>query len=180
MRDAIRDGSGQRIRYAERDAIGVEASGDPAGINAELVYLREQHARQTLEHDEDGHHDTTQVARVFLECVDKGVGDLVLTERSYAGGVYSDSVASISRIGTGAYEIQLADPLPSTRIGLADVTLVRAWAPLHFAITQPRPVKVRLITVASADNVQVERLVYDGATWNLEDGDIAILLYAES
>src|SRR5690606_37313671 len=108
VRDAIRDGSGQRIRYAERDAIGVEASGDTAGINAELVYLREQHARQTLEHDEDGHHDTTQVARVFLECVDKGVGDLVLTERSYAGGVYSDSVASISRIGTGAYQIQLA------------------------------------------------------------------------
>ena len=128
MHDPIRDSAGEQKRYAERDAIGVEATGlaHRRGINAELDYLRKQHAAQTLEHDGMGVHDTPQIAAAFIDYDWDITRSLIeVSDRSYLLGNYGSSVAMVTRLTAGIYLVDLATVLETSDLAVMDASMQR-------------------------------------------------------
>ena len=181
MHDAIRTIDGRQVRYAERDPIGVEGPVEThrRGMNAELAYLRDQHAAQTLEHDENGIHRSTRIARIFIDARHNPKANVwETTSRCYARGTYSDGVAEVVKTGVGTFEVQLhVGASPDTHYRISDATARRVGFLLDSNATA---IAVRMGTINSEDNFEVLRYEGPAGSMVLADGDLQFTLYSES
>lgn len=168
MADPIRTAAGDRVRYAERDTIGVEGSGLARGINAELQFVRDMHVVQTLEHDEMGVHDTPQIARGILFLWWDGV-QYEVGANSYLRGSSGASVASASRVAAGVVEVTLAAPMNTMTYGVADNTMLPDGSPDHIV--------ARLAFIASTTVFQVARWSMAGVSPGRVDGDFSFRIF---
>ena len=178
MFDRIQNADGSPVRHAERDPIVVEpaSSSDPEGINAELAYERGQVAAQLVEHNVEGVHDTIKIPRIFLDVRWLGGGTFECTSRSYAGGLYSENVASVTRLSLGAYRIDLLEGVPaSVNLQIHDLTITAESLSGDFTA-----VAVRLSSINAADQIDVERREGTKGSMALADGSFTIAIFAEA